>query len=110
MKNSLLETINSARVVAELYRPIYVEDQLIEEMAELTQAIIKFRRATGNGCHTPTLPEDAMEDLMEEMSDVIVCLSQVSWFFTDVQRKTIIMIARDKINRQLERYYSDGEN
>lgn len=110
MKNSLLETLNMTRVVAELYRQTHVEDQLIEEMAELTQAIIKVRRATGNGCHTPTLPEDAVVDLMEEMADVIVCLSQVSWFFTDVQRKTIMSIAHDKINRQLERIYKDGEN
>jgi NTP pyrophosphatase (non-canonical NTP hydrolase) len=43
-------------------------DILIEEMAELTQAILKARR------HSDT---PYTEDFMEELADVLICLEQI---------------------------------
>ena len=43
-------------------------DILIEEMAELTQAIIKSRRNNGSYCTT---------EIAEETADVIICLAEL---------------------------------
>lgn len=108
--NKLLDVIEKSRHVGQRYNASHVEDQLIEEMAELTQALIKFRRATGHGCHTPVSQQDAIDGVIEETADVIVCLSQLTGNFSNHQIRQVIEITGRKINRQLERIYKDGEN
>ena len=49
-------------------------EQLAEEAAELAQAALKTIRARGNGNPTPISYSDAIENLMDEIADVFVCL------------------------------------
>lgn len=49
--------------------------QLAEEAAELSQAALKLRRALTQVNPTPKTPEEAEENLREEIADVWVCLN-----------------------------------
>lgn len=48
--------------------------QLAEEAAELTQAVLKYNRAMGFGCYTPMNPKDANDAMVEEIADVLLCM------------------------------------
>lgn len=48
--------------------------QLAEEAAELTQAVLKYNRAMGFGCYTPMSPKDANDAMVEEIADVLLCM------------------------------------
>lgn len=71
--------------------------QLIEEMAELTQAICKYKRSG-----------QVKENLIEELADVKLVLAQVIFLLgceKDIQR-----IERQKINRTLERIGAENDD
>ncbi len=77
--------MDAAREVAIMERAIAqygVEAQVnmaIEEMAELTKALLKLRRAESN-----TAWDVAMAAVREEMADVSIMLSQLELIFGDV--------------------------
>lgn len=75
--------------------------QLIEEMAELTQAINKLWRKQGNGQSTEKSVLACRDNMVEEIADVEIMLEQIKHLMdceTDVMYvKTV------KVNRQLER-------
>lgn len=48
--------------------------QIAEEAAELAQAVLKYNRAMGFGCYTPISPKDAIDAVIEEMADVLLCI------------------------------------
>ncbi len=57
----------------EMYGEDKQVDMLIEEMSELTKALLKLRRARANG--SLTLKE--LADIDEEMADVYIMLEQI---------------------------------
>lgn len=54
-------------------------DHVIEEMSELTKALIKERRAVG----TANYDESLRDHIREEMADVYIMLNQLSLIFGD---------------------------
>lgn len=85
--------------VAESYN---IEDQidvLIEEMSELTKALLKNRRAQ-NG-HTDTPVGHTVQNIIEKIADVQIMLLQINYLgdFED----DVIDIMNYKLDRQLER-------
>lgn len=52
-------------------------DQLVEECAELIQAVNKYRRARGTGQPTALSEEAALANLIEEIADVESMLEQM---------------------------------
>ena len=54
-------------------------DQLVEECAELIQAINKYRRARGTGQPTALSEEAAFGNLIEEIADVESMLEQIKY-------------------------------
>jgi hypothetical protein len=63
--------------IQEIRKMISEEDllcQLAEECTELAKAALKLRRAITKTNPTPVTYNQALEDLMEEVTDVILCL------------------------------------
>lgn len=87
--------------------------QLIEEMAELTQAINKYWRKDlecGERDIFHTLKGSPTEDaIIEEIADVEICLSQLK-FLLGIRPYEIEQIIEQKLNRQLERINNGTNN
>lgn len=77
--------------------------QLIEEMAELTQAICKIKRYKNSEGYDKL--EDLSENLCEEMADVRLVLKQCIYLFSDSR---VNEIEQSKIERTLSRIESDS--
>jgi NTP pyrophosphatase (non-canonical NTP hydrolase) len=95
-----IELIKSkAYEIAENYDIDKQVDVLIEEMAELTKALLKNRRAQ-NG-HTDTPVGHTVQNIIEEIADVQIMLLQINYLgdFED----DVIDIMNYKLDRQLER-------
>ena len=73
-------------------------DMLIEEMSELTKALLKNRRARKGYTNTPV--RQTVCDIEEEIADVLVMLAQVIYLgdFEDIEE-----IIEEKLDRQLDR-------
>ena len=80
----------------------YVEQsmQLIEEMAELTQSINKFRRYK---------TEDTKNNLIEEIADVSIVLYQLSYLLK-IDKEEFNDIIDYKIQRTKKRIEKSGKN
>lgn len=74
-------------------------DMAIEEMSELTKALLKERRAL-NGNDTETL-EQATMNIADEMADVIIMLTQLTMIYEN--RADVQEIINRKLARQAER-------
>lgn len=61
------------------YGVIDQTDMMIEEMSELTKALLKYRRAGTNG----TLEESDLDAVLEEMADVGIMLNQMCLIYGD---------------------------
>ena len=86
--------------------------QLVEEMAELTQALNKFRRKRKEYTEGKTNPakgtiEDVIGNLVEELADVSICLEQVVYLLN--AKSDVESIREEKIKRQLERMKHDKD-
>jgi len=81
--------------------------QLIEEMSELTQAICKHKRKNGEGqpLSDAIAARHVEENLIEELADVKLVLSQV--IFLLGCEKEVQQIENQKIKRTLERIGED---
>lgn len=95
------------------------QNQLIEEMAELTAAINRLHRANNKqliSCDTPeaetnltefhknqyAVRSNAYEDVVHAIADVEVCLKQVKYLM-EISKSTLKRIRDAKIERQLKR-------
>lgn len=78
--------------IADHYGRELQEMQAIEEMAELTQAINKFRRKPG---------EQTFENLIEEIADTQIMLEQLTYLHHI--NTPVNMCREDKLERQIER-------
>ena len=77
-----LEDKTSIRYIADHYGYEAQSRQLIEEMAELTQAINKLWRIDSKKCEITWNYSDHVEaykHIIEEIADVEICLEQVKW-------------------------------
>lgn len=81
--------------------------QLAEEAAELAQAALKERRTLTNDNPTPASYADARNDLIEEVADVFVCLSELleirDW-------EEVANIREEKENRWMQRLEGSKNN
>lgn len=77
-------------------------NQLIEECAELIQAVNKYRRAsTGLGQVTSTKKAIALGNLVEELADVEIMMEQVKYLL-QIPAEDIMAVKQYKINRTKE--------
>ena len=90
IKNDLVAIINHYGVAKQL-------DMCIEECAELIQAISKFKRKESN---------ETVKNLIEEMADVSIMLSQLSIIFDNDELSKIM---GEKVKRQLERIKNESK-
>lgn len=97
---------NAIETISQHYGYDSQSRQLIEEMAELTQAINKYwRKQLECGKQTPfaTKPNnEEWKNIVEEIADVQICIKQVKYLL-DIRDKDIIPVLEQKLNRQLER-------
>lgn len=83
--------------------------QLIEECAELIQAVSKLHRASKPQQLARERKQAAFHDFLEELADVEIMVEQMKQSLNDRQRDTLSQIETAKLNRQLRRIVQ-GEN
>ena len=100
------EIIQHIAIIAITYGEKKQTDMMIEEMSELTKALLKFRRKLSNNGDI----SHELENIMEELADVQIMLWQIIFLYSyhalynDEQKFFEIMpLIESKINRQLER-------
>lgn len=79
-------------------------NQLVEECAELIQAVSKYRRAVA-GLGQPVAEEKkavALENLIEEIADVEIMLEQVKYLL-QIPEEELDAVKLYKVNRTRER-------
>lgn len=86
--------------------------QLVEEMAELTQALNKFWRIRKKNEGQAVNPVDmklheAADHIAEEIADVSICLEQVTQLLG--VEFGVSKYREEKINRQLHRIAAEGK-
>lgn len=69
--------------------------QLAEEAAELAQAALKLRRAWTEINPTPVTPQEAYDNLVEELADVRTCIEALD-FEGDIDWEHVNRIAQKK--------------
>ena len=101
---------NAIETISQHYGYDAQSRQLIEEMAELTQAINKYwRKQLECGKRTPFETysfNEEWKNIVEEIADVEICLSQLK-FLLGIRPYEIEQIIEQKLNRQLERIGAD---
>ena len=89
-------------IVEQIGVPALLE-QTAEECCELAQACLKMARKLRDENPTPKSVEDIREELVEEMADVHVCLSHIT-FTTDLTNPTEIgKLEHEKSKRWFKR-------
>lgn len=79
-------------------------NQLVEECAELIQAVSKYRRAAAKGEDEKLI---ALSNLVEEIADVEIMLEQVKYLL-QIPEEDIQAIKLYKVNRTKERIMNKG--
>lgn len=96
-----LQTTNRPEVLQECVNTYGAEaqvDMAVEEMSELTKALLKYRRKEAQGSKDL---EEARENILEEVADVIIMLTQLIMIYggRDLVQETI----ENKVDRQIKR-------
>lgn len=78
------------------YGNLAQEEMAIEEMSELTKAIVKRHRAKDKGSY-----DNAMDNIAEEMADVIIMLTQLLMIYEN--RREVQQAVDEKVQRLAER-------
>lgn len=96
-----LPTTNRPEVLQECVATYGAEaqvDMAVEEMSELTKALLKYRRKAAQGSKDL---EAARENILEEVADVIIMLTQLIMIYggRDFVQETI----ENKVDRQIKR-------
>lgn len=79
-------------------------NQLVEECAELIQAVSKYRRAAAKGEDEKLI---ALSNLVEEVADVEIMIEQIKHLL-QIQDEDILALKQFKINRTKERIDGRG--
>lgn len=91
------------RTIADHYGYEAQSRQLIEEMAELTQAINKMWRIDATDCEKMSSDRaEAYRHIIEEIADVEICLEQVKWLL-NVDESVLDEWKVMKIERSIDR-------
>lgn len=88
--------------IAEHYGYEAQSSQLVEECAELIQAVSKYRRVRGMGQETTESEQVALDNLVEEIADVELMLEQVKHLL-QIPEEDIQAVKLFKVNRTKER-------
>lgn len=96
-----LPTTNRPEVLQECVNTYGAEaqvDMAVEEMSELTKALLKYRRKEAQGSKDL---EEARENILEEVADVIIMLTQLIMIYggRDLVQETI----ENKVDQQIKR-------
>ena len=83
--------------------------QTAEELAELTQALMTYRRARGLGQPTDKSMPAVMHNLYEELTDSIICIKELIYRL-GVDHDTLEYIEDRKIERTAKRYGVGAED
>lgn len=102
-----LPTTNRPEVLQECVNTYGAEaqvDMAVEEMSELTKALLKYRRKAAQGGKDL---EAARENILEEVADVIIMLTQLIMIYggRDLVQATI----ENKVDRQIKRLANTEE-
>ena len=100
-KKHELECSDGRSLIANYYGLTAQENQLIEEMAELTQALCKMNRINGIGQPVAGHVRKYFDNLIEELADVKVVLDQVILLLNCENKVQKIMM--EKIDRTIKR-------
>lgn len=73
-------------------------DKAIEEMSELTKALLKHRRWLITGSLNGEKLKNAADAVLEEMADVSIMLNQLSLIFGDCNEQEIAKLERLEAN------------
>lgn len=101
---SLMHKNNDKAKIANTFGLQAQQNQLVEEMAELTQAICKLNRVTVLGQPLPMVRKEAeviKDNMIEELADVRLVLDQVVYLLGCEQ--VVDEIIQYKIQRTMER-------
>lgn len=90
--------------IVRTYGEVSQIEMAIEEMSELTKALLKHRRAIRNGEYT----EAREDDIAEEMADVWIMLKQLEIIFDNKDKIKNYMDF--KVQRQLKRMEVKNES
>ena len=82
-------------------------NQLVEECAELIQAVNKYRRARGTGQETTFNEQVALDNLIEEIADVEIMLEQIKHLLK-IPEGDLLAYKQFKVNRTKERIEGRG--
>ena len=88
--------------VADYYGYEEQSNQLIEECAELIQALNKYRRSGGKGQKTDIRTDLAFFNIVEEVADVEVMLEQIKYLLK-ISEDDILAVKQLKAVRQRNR-------
>lgn len=78
-------------------------NQLVEECAELIQAVNKYRRAGARlGQPVDATENVALDNLVEEIADVELMLEQIKYLL-QIPEEDIVAVKQYKVNRTKER-------
>lgn len=97
--------LDKAHRIADHYGEVAQVDMLIEEMSELTKALLKNRRARKGQTDTPV--GHTVQDIEEEIADVEIMLQQIV-YMGDLE-EGVIGFMETKLDRQLERIEREKE-
>ena len=89
--------------VADFYGYEEQSNQLIEECAELIQALSKYRRASGKGQPIADYQKTTvLDNIIEEIADVEVMLEQIKYLL-NISEDDILAVIQAKTIRQRNR-------
>ena len=75
--------------------------QLVEELLELALAALKRRRAKLGINPTPVTPEEARDNMIEELADVSVCLRALG---LDTDNRPMMLVVTRTMNEKTQRW------
>ena len=89
--------------IADYYNPNEQIDILIEEMSELTKALLKNRRA--RNMHNKEFIKATEESIIEEAADVEIMIQQLIHFihYLEDSEQEVLRVMNEKLDRQLKR-------
>lgn len=98
------EQREKARFILMHYGAANQRHQLIEECAELIQAINKYERATSE-----INIFNAKDNILSEIADVLIMIEQISMSLFNDDKSFVNAMIEYKLNRQLNRIKEENE-
>lgn len=95
------ERIKIYNEATDLWGLVAQYDQCIEEMAELTVAINKYKRKVIYGEYANS--QEIIDNLIEEIADVKICIEQMCWFFKDYNIDAMLDNKMVKFKNQIDK-------